>query len=145
MRQISLFTCMFVLSAIFCKAQKLTSTDLKAPEVTVVVDIKVNPKFKSETKSFVGELVAQTMKEPGVISYNYYLSPDEEKVLIVEQYKSLSVFQDHGKNLFSSPLGPKFKSYFTVNSIVVAGGNLPDSVQNFAIRKSIGGFSLKCQ
>lgn len=145
MRQILVFTFTFVLSATFCKAQKLTSTDANTHEVTVVVDIKINPKFKLETKSFVGELVAQTMKESGVISYNYYLSPDEEKVLIVEQYKSLSIFQDHGKNLFSSPLGQKFRSYFIVNSIVVAGSNLPDSVQNFTMMKSIGGFSLKCQ
>lgn len=145
MRQILLLTFMFVLSVIFCQAQKSSLTDANSSEVTVVVDVKVNPKFKSETKSLVGELVAQTMKEPGVVSYNYYLSPDEEKVLIVEQYKSLSVFQDHGKNLFSSPLGQKFRSNFTVNSIVVAGSNLPDSVQRFTIMKSIGGFNSKCQ
>ncbi len=135
----------FSLFIIVCNAQKLIPTDINSPEVTVVVDIKINPQFKPETKTFVGELVAQTMKEPGVISYNYYLSPDENKILIVEQYKSLSIFQDHGKNLFSGPLGTKFRSYFTVNSITVAGGNLPDSVKNFTIMKSIGGFGLKCE
>ena len=143
MKQIFLFTSTFLFSAIYCNAQKLSLTDVNSSEVTVLVDIKVNPKFKSETKSLVGELVAQTMKESNVLSYNYYLSPDQEKVLIIEQYKSLSAFQDHGKNLFSSPLGQKFKSYFTVNSITVAGGNLPDSAQNFTIMKSIGGFNSK--
>jgi len=144
MRKILLFTFAFVLSAIFCSAQKLSLTDVNSPAVTVLVDIKVNPKFKSETKSFVGELVAQTMKEPNIISYNYYLSPDEEKILIVEQYKSLSAFQDHGKTLFAGPLGDRFKSHFTVNSITMAGGSLPDSVQNFRIMKTIGGFSPTC-
>jgi len=134
----------FLLSAIVCNAQKLTATDVNSSEVTVLVDIKVNPQFKSEVKSLVKDLVEQTMKEANVISYNYYLSPDGEKVLIIEQYKSLSVFQDHGKTLFSSPLGKKFTSYFTVNSIVVAGGdNLPDSVPRFTIMKSIDGFNSK--
>ena len=99
--------------------------------------------FKRSRAEFE-DLMYQTMKEPGIISYNYYLSPDEEKILIVEQYKSLSAFQDHGKTLFAGPLGDRFKSHFTVNSIVMAGGNLPDSVQNFTIRKTIGGFGLKC-
>lgn len=144
MRKILLFTFAFVLLGIFCNAQKSSLTDVNSPAITVVVDIKVNPKLKSETKSFVGELVTQTMKEPGIISYNYYLSPDEEKILIIEQYESLTAFQDHGKTLFAGPLGQKFRTHFTVNSIVVAGGNLPDSVQNFAIRKTIGGFSPKC-
>ena len=134
----------FLLSTIVCNAQKLSAADVNSPEVTVLVDIKVNPQYKPEVKSLVTDLVAQTMKEPNVISYNYYLSPDGDKILIIEQYKSLSVFQDHGKTLFSGPLGQKFRSYFTVNSIVVAGGgNLPDSVGTFKIMKSVGGFGSK--
>ncbi|PWT78245.1 MAG: hypothetical protein C5B59_02150 [Bacteroidetes bacterium] len=145
MKQIFAFMPTFLLSVIFCNAQKLTATDVNSPEVTVVVDIKVNPQFKSEVKSLVPELSALTIKEAGALSYNYYLSPDGNKILIIEQYKSLSAFQEHGKNLFSGPLGQKFRSSFTVNSIVVAGGNLPDSVGNFTVMKSIGGFNSKCE
>ena len=88
-----------------------------------LAELKVNKGFSStDVEEFLkrfSKFVRET--EPGTYDFGYFISPDGEKVNLVEKYFTSSDFVHHLNNFEKSDYSKEFMTLFTLNKVIIAG------------------------
>ncbi|MGA9385003.1 MAG: antibiotic biosynthesis monooxygenase, partial [Candidatus Sulfotelmatobacter sp.] len=66
-------------------------------------------------------MIAGTLKEPGALGYEWYLSRDRRRCHLIEDYKNASAVQAHIESAVVRNLVPKLLEVSTIDSFHVYG------------------------
>lgn len=102
-------------------------------EIYWIFAISVKPGRFDEFKRLVGEVVAETSKEPGALAYEYSVGADQKTVHIFERYRNSAAAIVHINQTFT-PFAERFLSLAVVTGLVVYG--TPDQM----VRKRLDKF-----
>lgn len=80
----------------------------------------MNPGRLDDFKQLVAEAVANTVKEPHTLAYQYSLSPDQKSIDIVERYVDSNAVVTH-VNGFKEKFGKRFGEDVTGTRFAVYG------------------------
>ncbi|MGC2022780.1 MAG: antibiotic biosynthesis monooxygenase [Candidatus Sulfotelmatobacter sp.] len=74
-------------------------------------------------------MIAGTLKEPGALGYEWYLSRDRRRCHLIEDYKNASAVQAHIESAVVRNLVPKLLEVSTIDSFHVYGDPGPKAAE----------------
>lgn len=83
-------------------------------------------------EGIVREMVAGTLKEPGALGYEWYLSRDRKRCHLVEDYKDAGAAQAHIESPVVRELVPKMLEVSSLESFHVYGDPGPKAAEALA-------------
>ncbi len=96
--------------------------------VRFTVDLAINPGKFDQFDRIAQEMIAGTLKEPGALGYEWFLSSDRKRCLLLETYADASAVLAHMKGL-AAGLVPKLLETSSINSFEVYGDPGPEAAQ----------------
>ena len=90
------------------------------PEISWHVELKIKPGQLGNFRTLTGEMVALTRREPGVLSYQRFLSEDDTTVHLYERSADTAKAHDH-LEVYSKPLAIPISSMLQRGSFTVFG------------------------
>ena len=96
----------------------------KNDQIVFYLDMEVNEGKSDNLTTLVNDLV-KTVKEtePETSGYQYFISPDQQKVSLVEIYESADAALFHVESFLSSSHKDKFLNTFTITNFQVLGNS----------------------
>ena len=99
------------------------SVNKNSQRVIGLAELNINKGFStSDVEEFLvrfSKFVRET--EPGTYDFGYFVSPDGEKVNLVEKYYTSSDFVHHLNNFEQSDYSKEFMKLFTLSKVIIAG------------------------
>jgi quinol monooxygenase YgiN len=92
------------------------------------VDLAINPGKFDQFDRIAQEMIAGTLKEPGALGYEWFLSSDRKRCLLLETYADASAVLAHMKGQ-AAGLVPKLLETSSINSFEVYGDPGPEAAQ----------------
>lgn len=84
--------------------------------ITIIVNIKVKQDKKADLIKIMKELIDESSKEEGCISYDLYESNDDSNSLVlVEHWASQNAIDLHNKTPHFISIGPKLKELASID------------------------------
>ena len=96
----------------------------KNDQIVFYLDMEVNEGKSDNLTALVNDLV-KTVKEtePETSGYQYFISPDQQKVSLVEIYESADAALFHVESFLSSSQKDEFLNTFTITNFQVLGNS----------------------
>jgi len=96
----------------------------KNDQIVFYLDMEVNEGKSDNLTTLVNDLV-KTVKEtePETSGYQYFISPDQQKVSLVEIYESADAALFHVESFLSSSQKDEFLNTFTITNFQVLGNS----------------------
>ena len=118
MKKIILVTFMLITFNLFAG-----QTD-KNDQIVFYLDMEVNEGKSDNLTTLVNDIV-KTVKEtePETSGYQYFISPDQQKVSLVEIYESADAALFHVESFLSSSQKDEFLNTFTITNFQVLGNS----------------------
>ena len=118
MKKIRLITFMLITCNLF--AGQVDDND----QIVFYLDMEVNEGKSDNLTTFVNYLV-KTVKEtePGTSGYQYFISPDQKKVSLVEVYKSADAALFHVESFLDASHKDEFLNTFKITNFQVLGNS----------------------
>src|ERR1700682_5804750 len=87
--------------------------------VRFTVDLAINDGKLDQFASVAQEMITGTLKEPGALAYEFFLSADRRRCLLLETYADANAVLAHMKGSVVQGLVPKLLETSIINSFEV--------------------------
>ena len=99
------------------------------PTVRFTVELTINADTFDKAESIVRAMIAATLKEPGALAYDWFLSADRKRCRLLESYADANAVLAHMKGPAVQELVPKLLEVSSLTRFEVYGDPGPEAAK----------------